>query len=475
MSRSETDSAGKNRIIIELLSVSGTIIGFLLIVLSRFLVEPFWRDLVFGMGLALAPSGVIGLIGDYMIFGRTMESLHGSNESLGAQVEALRVSTDFLKQSSALGLEMIYTDRATALMDFAPFMQSEARRKDVKGNLTIVGSSIKGLIENIKDTPSIIQDAIRSKCELRILLTHPQYSRYRENQEDRPTGAIEDEIFDGIRKLESCIEVTYPDPPDLKLSPMVKLYKGTPTCFMIVAGNRMLVNPYPYEEEAYRSFCIAVRKAEPRTPPADVERTIYAQYLRAHFEKPWERNAVPYRHYWLEGPNPKIAWDRHSCYGDVFVVQDAGHFYLAVYLLGQRKAEVRGMPTSIPCDTANEETKYLTLPDKFSVRLFDARENTWRCLDDGIGLLALHPERRRGKASGEVEGNLLNDYLMLGLFDPGKNEDKVESPHTHIDSAVEGLKGQPLPLFYVWFGRRTDTTAVADNSTNPATEQPNAK
>jgi hypothetical protein len=194
-----------------------------------------------------------------------------------------------------------------------------------------------------------------------------------------------------------------------------------------------------------------VRKVEPQDANVDVERTIFAQYLRAHFEKPWNRNAVPYRHYWLEGPNPNEAWDRKSCYGDVFVVQDSSHFYMSVNLIGQRQADVRGMPTSIPCGEKDEETDYLILPEKFSIRLFDTKSNSWHSLDKKMGLLTLHPERRRGKASKEVSGNLLNDYKMLGLFDA---EDKVVNSYTHPDNAEEGLRGQPLPLFYVWLGRR---------------------
>jgi hypothetical protein len=441
------------------------LLGIILVVVSRLISDTFWVNLLLGLGLALAPSGIFGILADWLIFGHLIEALHLSTsqlgdktETLGLEINSLRISTEFLKRSSDLGLEMIYSDRATALRDFASAMQEEAKRRDAPGKLIIVGSSIKGLIENIKKTPEIVMDAIESKCDLRILLTHPEYSQYRENQEDRPIGAIEDEIFDGIRKLESSVESDFPHPPGQKLSPMIRLYKGTPTCFMIVAGNRMLINPYPYEEEAYKSFCIAVHKVEPRDRIVDIERTIYAQYMRAHFEKPWERNSVPYAHYWLEGPNPNEAWDRNSCYGDVFVVQDAGHFHLAVYLLGQRKANVRGMPSSIICDDQSHENAYLILPSKFSVRLFEAESNSWRSLDSEIGFLTLHAERRRGKASGKVEGNLLNDYLMLGLFDP---EEKVVNPHFHSDSSAEGLKGQSLPLFYVWLAR-----AQVTNHTN---------
>jgi len=431
-------------------SVMLILIGILLMFLSRQLSNVFLQNIVLGVGLALAPSGMLGLLADWLIFGRLIEALHVSTTDLEGEISSLQISTEFLRRSSDLGLEMIYTDRALGLRDFAVSMQSEARRGKEKGSLIIVGSSIKGLLENIKETPTIIKDAVDTGCELRILLTHPKYSRFRENQEDRPPGAIEDEIFDGIRKLESNFEIGYPDPPDLKLAPMVKLYKGTPTCFMIVAGNRMLINPYPYEEEAYKSFCVAVRKVEQRDMNVDVERTIYAQYLRAHFEKPWVRNSVPYRHYWLEGPNPQEAWDRDSCYGDVFIVQDASSFYVAVYLLGQQKAKVRGMPTSIPFSGTPQAPICLDLPKTFSVKVFSAQSNEWRSLDKEIGLLNLHEERRRGKASGEVEGNLLNDYIMLGLFDPNNEDERVENPNIDKISTIEGLKGKPLPLFFVW-------------------------
>lgn len=435
-----------------------TSIGIALVVISRPINEPFWKDLFLGLGLALAPSGVVGFLADWLVFGKLIDALHTSTSNLGdktnsleKEINSLRVSTDFLKQSSELGLEMIYPDRAVALKEFASSMQTEAQRKDKDANLIIVGSSIKGLMETIKSTPDIIKDALKNNCELQILLTHPAYSRYRENQEDRPTGAIEDEIFEGIRNLESCITVDYPDPPDKKFSSVIKLYKGTPTCFMIIAGSRMLINPYPYEEEAYKSFCLVVRKIDMETLRSDIERTIYSQYRRAHYEKPWKRNSVPYRHYWLEGPNPNEAWDRDSCYGDVFIVQDASQFYLAVYLLGQGKALVRGMPTSIPHTNSqghnSQGTDYIVLPDGFSVRLLDARTSEWCALDDLLGLLTLHKERRRGKVSGMVDGNLLNDYLMVGLFAPN---DQVQNPHIDTKSALESLHDKPLPLFYVW-------------------------
>jgi hypothetical protein len=147
-------------------------------------------------------------------------------------------------------------------------------------------------------------------------------------------------------------------------------------------------------------------------------------------------------------------------------VQDASHFYLAVNLIGQRKAAVRGMPTSIPHCRQKNETNYLEVPDKFSVRLFNGRTNTWNIVGDPQETLALHPERRRGILSTEVSGNLLNDYRMLGLFDA---EEKIANPNTHPDYAFDQLKGQPLPLFYVWLDTKR---ASAENKFATAEAEP---
>lgn len=444
-----------NRWLVGVLSISGTIIGFLLIILSRFTIDLFYKDLMFGIGLALAPSGVLGLIGDYLIFGRTMETLNVSNVILTTQVEALRISTDFLKHSNILGLEMVYPDRETALKDFAPLMREQASIKGREGKLIIVGSSVKGMVEVVRDLDEIIRAATDNEdCNLRILLTHPKYSRFRENQEERPPGAIEDEIFNNIRFLENiwgnckkyseyCTNLDY----------VTKLYKGTPTCFMIIAGDRMLINPYPYEREAYKSFCLHVRKVDTGKKEEGIQRSIYEQYYQTHFLSPWERNALPYKHYFLQGPIPDSEWLENNKFGDLFVVQDAGEFYISAYLKGD-KTFPRGIPTCIPYRELDEGIiKSIKLGNEFSLRLLkitDLPEHyEWIKLDD-MGTLKLDNDRRTGKFSGTMKGNFLNEYQMIGLF-----QESFDSPFKHADFAKsEVLKKQSLPLFWYWFEDR---------------------
>ena len=290
----------QNSLMVKILSVFAIVAGILLIVLSQTGPESwgqFARDLFLAIGLAIAPSGLIGLITDYLIFGRTMETLVDEvkqfgteNNKLSEQVKALQVSTEFLKQSSELGLEMIYPDRGSALKFFANLMRKQAKSesKEQSGRLIIVGSSIKGLREAIRNLEDIITEASKNPyCDFRILLTHPQYCRYRENQEERPPGAIEEEIYATMLLLEDNWFKS--DDENKSSTPMesrmesdggknnkeinksiahnVKLYKGTPTCFMIIAGDHMLINPYPYEKEAFKSFCLLVRELnKPRIP-----------------------------------------------------------------------------------------------------------------------------------------------------------------------------------------------------------------
>lgn len=437
-----------NRKILSVLSVSGIIIGVLLIIISRFILSPFIQDLLFGFGLALTPSGILGLIGDYLVFGRTIEALNYSNNQLTQQVTALSISTDFLKQSSSLGLEMIYPNRDNALLDFVTYIKEQAEMKGRNGKIIIIGSSVNGLFEARLGIENILKSAFENEdCKIQILLTHPEYSHFRENQELRPPGAIEDEIFRSVRSIETIWSSTK---GSKSISEIIKFYKGTPTCFMIIAGDRMLINPYPYEKEAFRSFCLSVKKVELGNDHEKAN-SIYQQYFRNHFESPWKRNSLPYKRYLLEGPIPDRAWNRHKRYGDVFVVQDSGKFYLSIYLTGDNDSEIMGIPKCIPYDKNDKGVvKTLQLGDTFKIKLLKVTSNTQDVNWEDVDSFDLHKERRTGQFSKMMPGNLINQYDMIGLF----QEDNV-SPFYHMKEAErEGLRKEHLPLFYCWLDEK---------------------
>lgn len=360
--------------------------------------------------------------------------------ALQNEISRMRSSLDLLDRADNFGLEMVYLNRQEALHAFIPYLRGYVERQESK--LYIVGSSLKGSLEMIPEFRTILEKAIPTetspKKELNILLTHPWYSSFRENQEDRSAGDIADEIFQSIR-IARQIGAT---------EEQVKLYKGTPTCFLIATDERMLLNPYPYEKEAYDSFCLTVRSVN--RPDS-----IYHQYITHHFLEPWGNrrgNALKYKYYTLEGPNPG---QRLLEGPDFFVIQDAREFYLAVFLRG-----TPGLPTVVEKKDSLEDVDKAQLPhtelhehiplgDGFVVRLLRVGDNGQKCdWEEFKGQSYFNPERRRGKVIGIHSGDF-EEYAMVGVF--GQDENKFRNPHPHKKEwAPLSLQGQSLPLFWQW-------------------------
>ncbi len=203
--------------------------------------------------------------------------------TLGIKIDGtigdLRNELELLQKSNILGIRTVYRNRGEALREFAKHLREE------KDEIAIVGSSFLGIIRFVDEegntTREILQGRLKAGCKLKFLLTHPSYSHFREGQEGRIEGAIsreiEETLFIFVRELNF--------PPEC-----IKLYKGTPTCFLVITPKWMLVNPYPYETEAFNSFCLEVENKG--------RGSIYHHYFEFHFKKPWEgENAVPYVEY----------------------------------------------------------------------------------------------------------------------------------------------------------------------------------
>jgi hypothetical protein len=365
--------------------------------------------------------------------------MRGYLVDLERQISRMRSCLDLLERSDRLGLEMVYLNRQEALHAFIPYLEGYVERQESK--LYIVGSSLKGAIEMIPEFRGILEKAIPTetspKKELNILLTHPWYSGFRENQEDRSTGDIADEIFQSIRISR---QIGAPEE-------QVKLYKGTPTCFLIATDERMLLNPYPYEKEAYDNFCLTVRWV-------DRPDSIYHQYITHHFLEPWRNrrgNALKYRYFTLEGPNPG---ERLLDGPDFFVIQDAKEFYLATFLRG-----TPGLPTVVersteqapkkPHQVREDAREFIPLGDSFAVKLLRVSENGQKCEWELFnGKSFFNAERRRGKVIGTHLGDFA-EYAMVGVF--SHDEEHYRNPHLHkADWAPPGLQGASLPLFWRW-------------------------
>jgi hypothetical protein len=63
----------------------------------------------------------------------------------------------------------------------------------------------------------------------------------------------------------------------------VRLYKGTPTCFAIKTGTKMLLNPYPYGKVAYDSHCLIVETSDEHPS------YFYGAFKASHFSA-WDTN-----------------------------------------------------------------------------------------------------------------------------------------------------------------------------------------
>jgi len=294
----------------EILLGSFIAVGLLLVLLS------FWpgmpanvQTVVRSFGLTLAPSGVVAWI--LIRFASSIaeaslretvantvrERIKEDLKSLGSLVDngmkevAGKVETGVTKiekdmqglsplfaAAAKLGLENVHLTRGIALSSFAWFLDAEAQKAESKqpGRVWIVSSSIKGFLEATSETfdgRRMMERISRCGCDLRIMMTDPTVADLRAKQERRADGEIPGEVRMNLAYLKR-IGVRRES---------VKFYPGTPTVFAIATSDRMLLNPYPYQTEAFRCFSVVVQKT--LSPDTD----IYHQYLRYHFDEPWGR------------------------------------------------------------------------------------------------------------------------------------------------------------------------------------------
>lgn len=292
----------------QLLSILLIAVGAALIVIG-YLCPPQYQQLVQGLGIALFPAGVISVLAErYMISHivdttigavdqsakqsaqATQETLHlatGRLETaLGAKIDAtiasLRSEIGLLQQGHILGVRAVYRNRTEALRDFARYLEEE------ESEIAVVGSSLLGLVKFVDASGRTIKEILESRrekgCRIRLLLTHPSYSHFREGQEGRKKGMIAQEIEETLHIFADQL---------LLPAESIRMYEGTPTCFLVVTSQWMLINPYPYETESYNCFCILAENIG--------NGSIYRQYYDFHYKKPWEenrpwneKNAVPY-------------------------------------------------------------------------------------------------------------------------------------------------------------------------------------
>lgn len=245
-------------------------------------------------------------------------STHQMNKSFRESRNLISQITGLFKASQMVGIDTAYENRGVALLerdvtgeDAGSFLH---HLKD-DSKLIVVGSSLLGLRTYVPRLGQYIQARKANNWETKFLLTHPCFSNSREDQEKRSEGQIRKEIQGTIDFLTDC---------GLDLDGCLRFYKGTPTCFMIVTSNAMLLNPYPYQTEAYKAFCLEVRRlersqvdvAKTSATTDDILRSIDAKRFRQDIER--------------EMKDP--AWSQYDYSGDVGP-DIYGQFYWYHYFL----------------------------------------------------------------------------------------------------------------------------------------------
>lgn len=170
------------------------------------------------------------------------------------------------------GVIGIYPDRATAFRIFSPIWNRES-------DIRIVGSSIEGFKRGIGiNARELVFSKLKNDpCStIHILLTHISLAKYREDQEREMSGYIIQQIKSTTSMLKEINDITKAG-DRLKW----KFFKGAPTCFMIMAGNFMLLNPYLYMQPAYFNFSMIVQNTNSVFD-------IYTHYKEYHFQKAWD-------------------------------------------------------------------------------------------------------------------------------------------------------------------------------------------
>jgi hypothetical protein len=308
-------------------------VGFSPVSISQSVREPLLE-----VGISLALFGpttlVITLLASRQLEGELMANVSSTLQKIEQQSKDIREDLQPLSGNwRELGLTNVYLTRADALKEFGEHIVNElshARAEEIMhatetptstpsanmlGNMSpdgtatsshagsqapptirlwIAASSMKGLLESASkefDGMGIFSWAAslagEGKIDLRILMTHPEFAEVRAHQESRNANSITEEIKEALRHLKKW---------DVPLS-CIRMAEATPTVFAIATRERMLLNPYPYGQEAYRSFTLTVRRArEDQSNHPDIHRDIFEQYQSRHFELPWA-SALPLVNY----------------------------------------------------------------------------------------------------------------------------------------------------------------------------------
>ena len=244
---------------------------------------------LFSISAALGPVSLFGLIYDRLLkkslkdaafdsFSEQSRNVcHNSILKLGEEQERVEDLIKRLMHISQVGLYAAFPLRRYAF----PYIADQIKTEDKE--MYIVGTSFRGLlwpkIGEEKLMENITKKIADSDCKVRFLLTHPAFAHLRQSLEGiqrREDFHIAQEILDTLLIFKKA-GVSHKD---------IRFVKGTPTIFGIRTSKSMLINPYPYQRQAFKSLTLIVDSA-------NGENQVYQAFDHAHFNGVWEgRNVV---------------------------------------------------------------------------------------------------------------------------------------------------------------------------------------
>ncbi len=243
---------------------------------------------LYSMAAALGPVSLLGLVYEHLLkdslkdaaltsFSELSQNVcQRSIAQLAVQQSNLEDLTKRLMHISRVGLIAALPERRYAFQYIEDAIQAEDKE------IYIVGTSFRGLLwpgPGEERLMEIISDRIKnSSLKIRFLLTHPAFAHLRQSLEGiqrRENFHIAQEILETIRILRTA-GVPHNS---------IRFVKGTPTVFGIMTSKIMLLNPYPYQRQAFTSITFILDSN-------NGENEVYRAFAQAHFSGVWDGTNV---------------------------------------------------------------------------------------------------------------------------------------------------------------------------------------
>lgn len=245
---------------------------------------------------ALLPAGVLWAIEHYFLvkplqdeYGSIQQKREKEFEIMRQKLENRIDDLETLESIRAHGLRAISTERGPLVRQ----VLQEALNDPAVHEIIIVGSTLDGLTRRARWFEQFVKSALKKDKKMKLMFTHWDYVTHRERQEDRPDGAIAQELKNSLSKV-----LRWGIPSDC-----IRLAYGAPTVFMVIAGNNMILNPYPFGGESVTSAAIWLTNPDPSLPTGPPG-SIWREYYINHYDKPWNPDKPEYRRMNNKDPNP---------------------------------------------------------------------------------------------------------------------------------------------------------------------------